>query len=74
MSARPNLSGGALIPGPLPPPILDENNITAKRNRDGSIVVQFGGCDGKITNSRSTVPDWMYVVCQGRSRLAASTK
>jgi hypothetical protein len=26
------------------------NNITAKKNADGSVNVQFGGCDGKISN------------------------
>jgi hypothetical protein len=25
-------------------------NITAKKNADGSITVQFGGCDGKVAN------------------------
>ena len=24
------------------------NNITAKKSADGSIAIQFGGCDGKI--------------------------
>ena len=26
------------------------NNITAKKSEDGSIAIQFGGCDGKIPN------------------------
>ena len=26
------------------------NNITAKRAADDSVVIQFGGCDGKIPN------------------------
>ena len=26
------------------------NNITSKKNADGSITVQFGGCDGKMPN------------------------
>ncbi len=26
------------------------NNITAKKNADGSVAIQFGGCDGKIPN------------------------
>ena len=25
------------------------NNITAKKNDDGSVTIQFGGCDGKTT-------------------------
>jgi hypothetical protein len=32
------------------------NNITAKKNADGSVAVQFGGCDGKISNCLPTVP------------------
>ena len=26
------------------------NNITAKKSADGSVAIQFGGCDGKIAN------------------------
>jgi hypothetical protein len=26
------------------------NNLTAKKDSDGSITVQFGGCDGKTPN------------------------
>jgi hypothetical protein len=26
------------------------NNITAEKNADGSVAVQFGGCDGEIAN------------------------
>ncbi|HEX8815548.1 MAG TPA: DUF1214 domain-containing protein, partial [Terriglobales bacterium] len=29
------------------------NNITAKKDADGSIAVQFGGCDGKIAKALS---------------------
>ena len=25
------------------------NNLTAKKSADGSVAIQFGGCDGKIT-------------------------
>jgi hypothetical protein len=38
------------------------NNITAKKNADGSIPVQFGGCDGKIPNCLPTVSGWNYFV------------
>jgi len=38
------------------------NNITAKKNADGSIAVQFGGCDGKISNCLPTMPGWNYMV------------
>jgi hypothetical protein len=27
-----------------------KDNITAKKNDDGSFSIQFGGCDGKIPN------------------------
>ena len=38
------------------------NNITAKKNDDGSVNVQFGGCDGKIQNCIPTVKGWNYLV------------
>src|SRR5258707_14389099 len=37
------------------------NNITAKKNADGSVAVQFGGCDGKIQNCLPTMPGWYYM-------------
>jgi hypothetical protein len=44
------------------------NNITAKADADGSISVQFGGCDGKIDNCLPTPPDWNYLVRLYRPR------
>ncbi len=44
------------------------NNITAKKGTDGSITVQFGGCDGKIPNCLPTVSGWNYIVRLYRSR------
>ncbi len=38
------------------------NNLTAGKNDDGSIVIQFGGCDGKIPNCLPTMPGWNYTV------------
>ncbi|WEK52606.1 MAG: DUF1254 domain-containing protein [Candidatus Kaistia colombiensis] len=38
------------------------NNITAKKSDDGTISVQFGGCDGKIANCLPTMPGWNYMV------------
>jgi hypothetical protein len=38
------------------------NNLTGKKSADGSIVVQFGGCDGKILNCLPTMPGWNYMV------------
>ena len=44
------------------------NNITAKRNVDGNIVIQFGGCDGKIANCIPIVNGWNYTVRLYRPR------
>jgi hypothetical protein len=44
------------------------NNITAKPNEDGSITIQFGGCDGKIANCLPTTPGWNYLVRLYRPR------
>lgn len=38
------------------------NNLTAQKSADGSIVIQFGGCDGKIANCLPTTPGWNYTV------------
>jgi len=38
------------------------NNITAKKSADGSVAVQFGGCDGQIVNCLPTVAGWNYTV------------
>jgi hypothetical protein len=44
------------------------NNITAKKNADGSVDVQFGGCDGKVANCLPTMPGWNYMVRLYRPR------
>ena len=44
------------------------NNITAKKNDDGSIAIQFGGCDGKIPNCLPIMPGWNYTVRLYRPR------
>lgn len=38
------------------------NNLTAVKNNDGSVTVQFGGCDGKIDNCLPIVDGWNYTV------------
>jgi hypothetical protein len=38
------------------------NNLTAKKNPDGSIAIQFGGCDGKIPNCLPITKGWNYTV------------
>ena len=44
------------------------NNITAKKNEDGSFTVQFGGCDGKTPNCMPITPGWNYMVRLYRPR------
>ena len=44
------------------------NNITATKERDGSVVLQFGGCDGKVTNCLPITPGWNYIVRLYRPR------
>jgi hypothetical protein len=39
------------------------NNVTAQRDSDGAITVQFGGCDGgKTPNCLPIMPGWNYIV------------
>ena len=38
------------------------NNITAKKHADGSVDMQFGGCDGKIPNCLPIMQGWNYTV------------
>ncbi|WP_454675873.1 DUF1214 domain-containing protein [Achromobacter pestifer] len=38
------------------------NNLTSEKGADGSIVIQFGGCDGKVANCLPTMPGWNYTV------------
>ena len=44
------------------------NNITATKNADCSVDIQFGGCDGKIPNCLVTMPGWNYTVRLYRPR------
>lgn len=44
------------------------NNITAKKNADGSVTIQFGGCDGKAANCLPIMPGWNYLVRLYRPR------
>jgi hypothetical protein len=57
---------GYFEPNPLNAYIL--NNITAKASADGSISIQFGGCDGKIANCLPTTAGWNYLVRLYRPR------
>jgi hypothetical protein len=38
------------------------NNLTAKKEADGSVVIHFGGCDGKAPNCLPITPGWNYLV------------
>ena len=49
------------------------NNITAKKNADGSVTIQFGGCDGKVPNCLPIMPGWNYTVRLYRPRPKSST-
>jgi hypothetical protein len=44
------------------------NNLTARKNEDGSITVQFGGDDGKSPNRLPITPGWNYLVRLYRPR------
>ena len=44
------------------------NNITAKQEADGSVVIQFGGCDGKAPNCLPIMSGWNYLVRLYRPR------
>jgi hypothetical protein len=44
------------------------NNITATKTDDGSVEVQFGGCDGKIANCLPIMDGWNYMVRLYRPR------
>ncbi|MFZ5876595.1 MAG: DUF1254 domain-containing protein [Nitrospirota bacterium] len=44
------------------------NSITGKKAADGSTVVQFGGCDGKIQNCIPIMKGWNYTVRLYRPR------
>jgi hypothetical protein len=44
------------------------NNITAQRSADGSVGIQFGGCDGSLANCLPITPGWNYLVRLYRPR------
>ena len=44
------------------------NNITAKKSDNGSVAVQFGGCDGRIPNCLPIMNGWNYTVRLYRPR------
>jgi hypothetical protein len=48
--------------------VYSVNNITGQKGADGSIMVQFGGCDGKIPNCLPITEGWNYIVRLYRPR------
>ena len=44
------------------------NNITSKKSPDGSVAIQFGGCDDKIPNCLPIMDGWNYTVRLYRPR------
>ncbi|MEC5408522.1 DUF1254 domain-containing protein [Paraburkholderia sp. MPAMCS5] len=38
------------------------NNVVAKKDADGAVSVQFGGCDGQQANCLPITPGWNYMV------------
>jgi hypothetical protein len=44
------------------------NNVTANKSADGSVAIQFGGCDGKIPNCLPIMAGWNYTVRLYRPR------
>jgi hypothetical protein len=38
------------------------NNVTARKNADGSTTIQFGGCDSSAPNCLPVTPGWNYTV------------
>ena len=53
---------------PNPQNAYNLNSITAKKNADGSIDLQFGACDGKVANCLPVIPGWNYMVRLYRPR------
>lgn len=44
------------------------NSVMAKKSEDGSTIIQFGGCDGKIPNCLPIMKGWNYTVRLYRPR------
>jgi hypothetical protein len=53
---------------PNPQKAYSLNSVTAKAAPDGSVAIQFGGCDGKIPNCLPIPPGWSYMVRLYRPR------
>jgi hypothetical protein len=47
---------------PNPDNVYSVNSTTAKKGPDGSVTIQFGGCDGKVPNCLPIMQGWNYTV------------
>lgn len=47
---------------PNPDHAYSINNITAHKDPDGAVSIQFGGCDGKTANCLPVTKGWNYMV------------
>lgn len=47
---------------PNPQNAYSINDVTAQASPDGTVVVQFGGCDGQTSNCLPITPGWNYMV------------
>src|SRR6516164_7664954 len=47
---------------PNPDNVYSVNSITAEKGPDGSVTIQFGGCDGKVHNCLPITQGWNYTV------------
>jgi hypothetical protein len=45
------------------------NSVTARRSQDGSVTVQFGGCDSQAPNCLAIMRGWNYMVRLYRPRV-----
>jgi len=53
---------------PNPENAYSVNSLTAKKGPDGSVAIQFGGCDGKIQNCLPITEGWNYTARLFRPR------
>lgn len=42
--------------------VYNLNSVTSKKNKDGSVDIQFGGCEDKTPNCIPVVKGWNYIV------------
>ena len=55
---------------PNPQKAYTVNSVAAVASPGGAVVIQFGGCDGRVANCLPTPPDWSYLARLYRPRAA----